>query len=169
MEKFAVCTYRNQREKVEALLSAPVVDPYPSNVAKLARHDCLESGELRFDARTFRGSLFAVMYRQRFKQLVSDFRAAPAIDYGMSPDVEYNLEMAFADCIVRADPTASDAVVRGGPATPEEAAALSKLMPAMSGCVSKGRSTKLHKTALRGFIAESLYKLSVASSNGAAK
>ena len=166
MEQFAVCTYRNQAKMVEKRLSVPVIGAYPS-MSGIARSECLNYGELRFDPIIFRGSLFAVMYRKHFERLVPNVATAPVVNYQDDPSTLYSVSMRFADCVVRASPAYADRLVRAGPTTRAEAEALNLLMPAMSGCVSKGRSSSMHKSTLRGFIAESLFKLSSANTAGA--
>ena len=167
MERFAVCTYRSQRRIVERILLAPVSGDPRNLMVGLAKSECLQSGELGFDPVTFRGSLFAAMHRSHFNRLVPNLASAPIVDYGGGADPTYAVAMKFADCVVRADAPHSTDLVRAFPSSAAEAEALRTLMPALSNCVSAGNSSKFHKTTLRGFIAESLFKLSSASQTGA--
>ena len=166
MEQFAVCTYRNQAKLVEKRVLTPVVGAHP-DMSGIARSECLNYGELRFDPVIFRGSLFAVMYRKRFAQMVPNVATAPVVKYQDDPNTLYSVSMRFADCVVRSDPGNADLLVRAFPVTKAEADALKAIMPAMSACISKGRSSSMHKSTLRGFIVESLFKLSSAKATGA--
>jgi hypothetical protein len=65
----------------------------------------------------------------------------------------------FGECVVRADPANSYALVMSDAETPQEDAAFKGLMPAYGGCLTAGQSLSFNKSTLRGTIAMNYYRL----------
>ncbi len=63
----------------------------------------------------------------------------------------------FADCITFADVTGADALLRTGPATNDEGAAVRKLMPALSACVVAGQNLALTPSSIRSVVADGMW------------
>lgn len=65
----------------------------------------------------------------------------------------------FGECVVRADPDASAALLNTPVGSPEERAAIGSLGGAMSGCVQDGVKFSLTPAMVRGTVADSLLSL----------
>jgi hypothetical protein len=63
----------------------------------------------------------------------------------------------FADCITFSDPAGADALLRTGPATNDESAAVRKLMPALSACVVAGQNLALTPGSIRSVVADGMW------------
>lgn len=84
--------------------------------------------------------------------------AAGARSYPLSannPAVHTSLD--FGDCVVAQDPHAADYFFRTAPESPEEAAAIQGLMPALSPCLPAGQQIELAPFALRVWLGEGLW------------
>lgn len=81
---------------------------------------------------------------------------------------------AYGECVVRANPSKSHALLMAKPTSPEETAALKALTPEFSACLPDGQQLSFGKTPLRGTIAMNYYRLAHApraadQTKGAAK
>ena len=65
----------------------------------------------------------------------------------------------FGECVVRAAPAQSLAVLRTTVETPAEIAAMNALGPVLAPCLARGKALQLNKLAMRGTIAMNLYRL----------
>ncbi|WP_294120240.1 hypothetical protein [Sphingomonas sp.] len=65
----------------------------------------------------------------------------------------------FGECVVRADPANSYALLMSDAETPKEDVALKGLMPAFDGCLAAGQDLSFNKSTLRGTIAMNYYRL----------
>lgn len=68
----------------------------------------------------------------------------------------------YGECVVRADPAASYALLMTKPETTWETAAIGPLQPALQKCLDAGSTITLNKGSLRGTIAYNYYRLAVA-------
>jgi hypothetical protein len=68
----------------------------------------------------------------------------------------------YGECVARADPAGALALVLSDASSREEAAAFTRLQPALSSCLVKGTTIQLDKAAIRGSIAMNLYRLAKA-------
>lgn len=80
----------------------------------------------------------------------------------------------FGECVVRADPANSHALLMTDAESAQESATFKALTPAFGGCLTAGRSLAFNKLTLRGTIAMNYYRLAhspraAASSAGGAK
>jgi hypothetical protein len=73
--------------------------------------------------------------------------------------VAYAAVAPFGECVVRAAPAQSLAVLRTRVETAEETAALNALGPVLGPCLAKGSAMKLNKFVMRGTLALNLYRL----------
>lgn len=73
---------------------------------------------------------------------------------------------AFGECVVRADPANSYALLRAGVLTPEENQAFGALRPAFAQCLDQGQNLSMNKAILRGTIALNHYRLAQALRQG---
>lgn len=69
---------------------------------------------------------------------------------------------AFGECVVRANPHASRAVLFAKPNSADETQAFNSLMPALSGCLIKGHEFRVDKSSMRGALAVNYYRLAMA-------
>jgi len=65
----------------------------------------------------------------------------------------------FGECVVRADPADSHALLMANPDTAAESAAFGRLGSALGNCLDRGRQLALNKTVLRGTLALNYYRL----------
>ena len=63
----------------------------------------------------------------------------------------------FADCVVRANPTASDALLRTAFATGSERVAAGKLAPVLGGCLYEGQTIDFEVQNIRAIVADGLW------------
>ena len=70
---------------------------------------------------------------------------------------------SFGECVVRANASASYALLSFSPETQGEVAAFADLASAFSDCMPVGNTVKLNKSVTRGTIAENYYRLAHAS------
>jgi len=68
----------------------------------------------------------------------------------------------FTDCVVRANPQGSLALVKAGLGNPGETAAFTTLKPALAGCLPPGNTINFNRSVLRGSLAYNLYRMSYA-------
>jgi len=66
------------------------------------------------------------------------------------------------ECVVRADPTQSAALVRSEIASPAERGAFSALVPSLQGCLPAGKQISFSREVLRGIVAMNFYRLAKA-------
>lgn len=139
----------------------------------LADATCLRSGDddggtLRFREHLFRGGLYEALYRSRFRTPPPGFAALPPLAYrwtdarGATGSRAVSRERAaFGECVVRAGPAESHALLQTEVTRDAEQAAFAALLPHFSACVPAGASLRFSRPVLRGIVAEALYELSV--------
>jgi len=171
MYRYAECVFGRGPKRVEAYL-----DTFPGSkeahtaANRLSDDDCLSSGEMTFNEPLFRGSVYDVLYKSRFKKIGPlNFDNVAAIDYALStvndiggPNAVVALRKV-ADCTVRKAPAASRELVLSMVATKGETDAFGQLVPHMSSCVTKDATLKFSKSVFRGVVGEVLYRLSASS------
>ena len=163
MDKFSLCIFKSRRARVMEVLSLSDGNESNRRIGRLINADCLYEGELQFDRRVFRGSLFGHAYRAKFPKVPPDFSRVPKIVYGSYGDKIYDAAMPFAECVVRENGAGAHALLFSDIASKQERAAFASLHPALSACLPQGSQVQFSRTALRGFIAESLYRLASAA------
>jgi hypothetical protein len=177
MNAFALCIARRNRRDVDHFLAQPMGAPSGRGLApRLASSDCLYNADLRFASTLFRGSLFEAIYQIDYgRRGLPNLATAPVISYGRvdAPDLsaEERSHLAlhdFADCVVRVRPDEVRTLVLSRVASREEGQALAGLNSALSGCLVVGAEVRFSRAVLRGFLAESLYRLTAAVSPPAA-
>ncbi|MGN6278132.1 MAG: hypothetical protein ACTHM8_05365 [Sphingomonas sp.] len=176
LSKFMRCVMNRHEYKILPLLERPVGALREPNWAALADDDCLEvSGSLKFAPMLMRGEIYNILYRKEFggTQPVTSFAGAPQINYPFADPVPsdskdantYKLEMALGDCTARAQPEEARSLVMSDVESSEEQSAVQALVPAISACLPKGQTLNMNKSTIRAFVAESLYRLTVAKRN----
>ena len=67
--------------------------------------------------------------------------------------------LAYGECVVRANPTVTHSLLFSKLQSPDESFAFDALMPALSGCLTKGRQFRADRPSLRGALALTYYRL----------
>ncbi len=171
MYRYAECVFGRGKKSVEAYLNTFPGSKEAHLIAnRLADDDCLSSGEMRFNEPLFRGSVYDLLYKDRFKKTgPSDFVEVAPIDYTIGKAAEdggADTKIALrkvADCTVRKSPTVARQLVLSMIATRAETDAFNQMIPHMSACVTKDVTLKFSKSVFRGAVGEVLYRLSVAA------
>lgn len=116
-----------------------------------------------------RTALFDRFYRIQFKSFEANKTIAlPTIDYWRGAEVStlaqtHAAALQFADCVIRADPHLSHELLSTEIDTASETIAFKKVIPLLGPCLTSGAKFEISKSILRGFIAESLYKIRTAA------
>jgi hypothetical protein len=172
---FSRCVVLRNRRGVERFLALIPGSPDWSRAgARIATSDCLYNGQLRFQPPMFRGALYEALYRIDFRaRPIPDLAAAPAVDYAGADTASLNETQrgwvalqSFADCVVRAAPSAARALVLSGIGASEERRAFALVTPALGPCLVAGVELRFSRPVLRGLISESLYRLTAAAVRG---
>lgn len=171
MHDFAICLSRYSGRGVEEFLATfPGTNEAIESAGRIVTADCLRHGRLQFENSLLRGSLYEIMFEKDFGDEDGvDFSSTPAIDYTQGRLLESDAERMqvglrqFADCVVRAEPVASRALILSDPADEDESESFAALNPHFRACLSAGAELAFSKPVLRSLIAESLYRLSAAA------
>ncbi len=174
VSEFAGCVISHDRKHVDSYLATPPDSAESDRLwPTIAQTSCLSIGNLTLTDAGFRGGAYGRLYKSDFgKKGPGDFSAVPPIDYGQSVDstvAQQRTDIAarqFADCVVRADPADSKALVLSRIASSDETEAFDRLQPAARNCLNRGISATFTKAALRALVGEVLYRLSRAARPG---
>jgi len=125
---------------------------------------CLpQQGYPPLSPRLVRGAIYEALYdRDSANGASATFENVPPLalpDGGADPALDGAL-LRFGECIARAVPVDSRALLATQPASAEENAAIGTLTPHLSPCMQNGLTISFSPSILRGVVAEALYKLS---------
>jgi hypothetical protein len=171
IDDYARCLVGALPKKVEKFLEQPAGHPdFLKKANDLATDECFLAGELKFNSIQLKPVLFDRYYRVKFKKLAfknfDDVKRINVItDISSKLAVQHSALMRFSNCVVAADPLAAHDLILTQVETAQEATAFSQVVPNLSPCLDKDQKVSLSKSAVRGFIAESLYLASVAAEN----
>lgn len=168
VSEFAECVISHDRKHVDSYLATPPDSAQSDRLwPTIAKSTCLSIGNLTLTDAGFRGAAYGRLYRSDFgKKGPTVFSAVAPIDYGqgLDPGVALNrtniAARMFTDCVVRANPADSKALVLSRIASSDEASAFDRLQPASRNCLNQGISVTFSKAALRALVGEVLYRLS---------
>ncbi|ATE63141.1 hypothetical protein [Rhizorhabdus dicambivorans] len=171
MLDYARCLIRSNETRVRAFATVfPDTLDYQSRAKRLSTDECIGDGILSFNTGILRASVYTALYLQDFGRSAPALSATP-IDYkadttGQDPARanQYVVLREFAECVVRAAPAESRAVVIGPIGSKAEDEAFRALAPSLGPCLPQGSSIKAGRTMLSGLLAEALYRLSAAPS-----
>jgi hypothetical protein len=160
MRSFAQCVVRGDDGTARRLLAvaAGSAEERPLMARIVSRRSaCLTQGQLRMKGDWMRGAIAEQLYLQSYPQ---------ALDTPSQPDAPVaaargeNPYRAYARCVAARNGPAVDAVLRAAPGSDAEKAAYRQTMPTLSSCIAGGEAARLEidRTALRGFLAEALYR-----------
>jgi hypothetical protein len=173
---FGECVVARSPKLAKQLVATPADDPAADKLlSRMATPDCLRDGEMRMSSLLMRGAVFVGLYRSTFG------RSQPAI----SPEpTNFNEEVGnvsdaaarqhivlreFGDCVVRAVPDQSRALLLATPTGQAEQAAFGALTPKLGPCLVEGSNVTISKITLTGVIGEALYRLASRSSAASAR
>jgi hypothetical protein len=181
LTQFGQCVYSRRGSSAERIMAMPVDAPgYEKEQRALFDQlgdSCLEGdGTLYFSDGLMRAALFEAAYRKKFgsRPAPTAFNAAvntdPAAVYAqpLSAIARRQLVLqSFADCVVRADPTTVHNLILSPPGSPREETGMTQISTKLGPCLVTGQKIEFSKPSLRGFLAEALYRLAIASENAA--
>ena len=197
MAEFARCVVRRKHDAAAEVVLDPAQQLGSEDNKGLFVSDCMPSGSrMRAKAVQMRYGLAEALVRSDMESapadlaLVAPLQRLAFVDRPMPADVAADPErvagwQAFAEaaqsyaalaplgeCVVRADPAGSLALLKTPVESEEEMAAVGALAPVLPGCVKKGQKLSFNRFNLRGTIALNLYRLAraprvAASSSGA--
>jgi hypothetical protein len=178
MYGFATCSVRRHRHEAEQFIRLEPESPESRAMGgRMIGSGCLETrdmgdgeGEvsLSFSWRLFRGAVFEALYLRDFRgEGPSAFDGVPALDMPKSRSElpartrAWNIvRLGFGECVVRSAPAQARALVLSEIAGAGEAAAFDSLLPHLADCTAPGAQSRYSRPALRGIVAEALYRLS---------
>jgi hypothetical protein len=177
-----VVSHRSYAKPVDAFLRT-VPDSagfYPASL-KAADMTCLNTAavrrqasklEMRLQPATFRDALYPALYRRDFGRQGPPAGIAALPPLGLSAEfagdpaalpAAYRPGRALGDCVARGAPADVHAMLMARPWSPEEAAAVGRLRPALANCLSEGQTVQFGRATLRAYLGEALYKLARAA------
>jgi len=153
------------------------LDPYSKEAgelgAKLSNPNCMASSvsEMRFSTPLLRGALYRAIYIRNFglkAPLPEADQPTLDIEHEIKGNNDSNLNgyiilRKFSDCVVREDALNVRALIVADTASSDEGNALQALQADLGACLLHGQQVKFSKIELRGYLAEALYRLSVAA------
>jgi hypothetical protein len=170
--EYVSCVAGKNRKALKGFLETPPNSAEADRFwASLRIDDCHSIGTLVLTDRGLRGAGYDKMYRLEFgKKGPTDFAGVAEIDYALGLDVAKPVDRnavalrTFSDCVVRANGEDAQALVLSKIATGAEAKAFDALKPYFKQCLAQGMEITFENGAIRGLVAESLYRLSSAAS-----
>jgi hypothetical protein len=161
LSQYIGCIARTQRGKARRLLELPYLgDEQRRAATDIMLPACVgRASQLRFHAPNVVGRIAEVLFLDGHAELdvsrfagLSDEAAAAA---GLAPR---NNAEDLALCTLRADPHAVRALIATRWESPEEAAAIQRLIPHLGPCLPAGDTLDLNARALRLLLAVALYR-----------
>lgn len=158
---------------VEKFLAVSPMSPAGEATGRqLATPDCLRSrdpdfniSQLRMQPQLMRGVIYRAKFRRAFlgKPLgpFAPFDAKAA--WHMPPTDNYAQLQAVGECVVRADPVDTRAIVDSEVASPAENQAFAAIIPHLQGCTPQTGQYRFSRAVLESIFAEALYNLAIAS------
>lgn len=163
---FATCIVRSNLRGTKRYLQTVPGTTEATKTAVQLTDVCLARGSLNFHEPLLRGSIYEALYRKEFgKEGPTDFSVLGPIYYGVPTGEDSKVQATvslrhFADCVVRSDAWAAQALVLSPIGEEAETAAFSRVLPHLETCLSEGAELRFSKGMVRGLIAEAMYRLS---------
>lgn len=161
---YAECVIKlNRRRAMDALALFPTSAKSNEALTRLAVDRCMGMGEMRFQPRLFRGTLYTVLYRERYAappplpEVPPDYAAGAPEPLGQWAQNEIAL-LRFADCVVRRAPETVHSLLTAPVESERERAAVAALKPHMNPCMKEGLQVTFNKSSLGGLLAEAMYR-----------
>ncbi len=152
--------------------------PYFALAAEAAPSSCMSvdktGSELYMMVPTniFRDALYPAFYRFQFRNMPVQTSIKDLAPLSLSSEFDgpltalpatYRPQRALGDCISRSSPLAAHLLLTSLPWSPQDAAAIDQLKPAIASCLVQGKTISLTRSALRAYIGEAMFKLVSAS------
>jgi hypothetical protein len=170
MDEYARCVVQTHPTRVAKFLAMVPAGREYERMSDLVTPDtCLSSGEMVIPNLVLRTALFDRFYHSQFKSFpATDAQGLPTLNYALGAEVSGYAQtqaaaLQFADCVIRADPHLSHELLSTEIDTAPETVAFKKVIPLLGPCLTSGAKFEISKSILRGFIAESLYKIRTAA------
>ena len=168
LESYAECVAKAGvlRSSVAAYLAIPAGQSPPADLAnKVSPSQCLgPGGRMLMATDTFRGALFTALYRREFGK-IAPTEFAPATAYESEFEQRYHplpskqvAQRFVGDCASAKNLAAAHSFVVARVRSEEEASRLPEIVEALSHCIREGEQVELRRPALKGMLAESLYR-----------
>ena len=162
--RLATCLVRTQENRATAYVARGTPSADSPAYERFLDTRCLPAaGAPPLDPRLVRGAIYEAMYARDFPQGgPANFNGVPPLappDGGADPALDAAL-LRFGECVARAAPADSRALLAAAPGSPEENGSITMLTPRLSPCIQNGLTVTFSAPILRGVIAEALYKLS---------
>jgi hypothetical protein len=194
MAEFARCVIRRKHDTAAEVVLDPSQQLGSEDNKGLFISDCMPSGSrMRAKAAQMRYGLAEALVLADVDaaptdlSLVAPLQHPPFVDRPMPVEVAadparaagwqafaeaaqaYAALAPIGECVVRANPAGSLALLKTGVETDQEKAAIGALAPVLPGCVKKGEKISINRFNLRGTIALNLYRLARAPRQEAVK
>jgi len=172
VRRFGECVLYTRRKdvisyftmKMDSTLSQKALD-------RLITDRCLRSGDLKFSHWYYRGILFRAAYYREFT-LFPEVLSPEPVDFDAfvldktSEKAKYYLAtMAFAQCVVRADPKMALRFINAYPGSASERKAIAALKPNLAGCVPAGAKISFSTSMVEALLSEAIYRESKAAAS----
>ncbi|MDF7773887.1 hypothetical protein P1X14_01400 [Sphingomonas sp. AOB5] len=160
VQDVARCFVRGEPAKARALLAMEPETAETNAMFQAAitrRSGCMGvSGKLRMKQASFRGAVAERLYLDTYSEPLADRPAseAPFTGSGNSRLASYDVTR----CVAARDPSGADRFVRSQLRSPEEKAALTRIVPVIAGCTPNGAQIGFDRAMLHGLLAEALFK-----------
>lgn len=169
MADFSRCLLDRASRTVPKYFAAFPMSQRASEIAQnlVDNNRCLFEGSMRMQDNILRGALYEAAYRRDYaNRPLPPIAKSPQIDYvqGAKVDDKTGPQIALrlmADCIVRAAPEGSRALILSDLSTEKQA--FTAVVPHIDACIPQGKTISFSPSILRGLIAETLYRLSAAT------
>ena len=170
LDSFASCIVKADRQKVTRVVSMPDfgAEQYAGLKSVVQKNnECLATtGYYKgtFPPALLLGALAKTLYLEKYKAGPPDFGplanpAEPSPADSGQRQISGDVAMAsFSQCVVAAEPLASDSIVRSKPGSPEEMEALGKLKTRFPSCLTVASSMALTRSSLRLGLAAALFR-----------
>jgi hypothetical protein len=175
MQTFGKCIYERSPAKAERFMALPMDVPEYRTLGRQMSDEvgdrCLSGdGELQFDDGLFRGALFEAAYRKKFAALpATSFEGTQSVGWlpayakpWSEAAKRHIIVQDLAECVVRGDPALAHALMLSSTGSPKEKGIVGQLASKLGPCLMSGQKAQISKPSLRSFLAEALYRLSVA-------
>jgi hypothetical protein len=176
MQVFGQCVYDRRPAKAEHFMALPMdtreYDKLETQMTDELGDSCLSGdGTLQYSSGLFRGALFEAAYRKKFgahpitsfdstkNMSLATAYAKPWSDVGKRHIIVQDL----AECVVRGNPAEVHTLMLTSTSSPKENGMVTELSTKLGPCLLSGQKAEISKPSLRAFLAEAIYRLSVAS------
>ena len=170
LAEFSKCIVRRKHDVAARVVLDPAANLGRERAEGLFISDCMPTrSRMRVNATQMRYGLAEALTIAEAKTLSFDFANVAPLSHPLSassspalfPAEQVALAAAspFGECVVRAAPAQSLAVLRTRVGSPEESAAMESLFPLLGKCLGKGKEMRLNRFVMRGTLALNLYRL----------